>query len=260
MNNIENIFVSSEIIYLVLIPILRGLAGILLAVAISKDCKARDNGNGALWGLFTLITPAFAGIIYCIYSRILIKRKGKTNKDKKKIKQSKKLTISAIIIYLFAIILAIVCIITGVASGIAYSISNDGTSINALSYDEYYDMNGKKYDEARKVILYDKNGKAYHIDEDSNGWNYYPYYDEMGNKYDLDKCYISKDGYLYYDENESLVADKHSLLMREYDIVFHDSDGNEYKLIGNYAFFNKDGKIIINHMGRHGYMNIYAFE
>lgn len=260
MNNIENIFLSSEIIYLILIPILRELAGILLAIAISKDCKARNNGSGALWGLFTLIMPAIAGILYYVYSRLLVKRKGKTNKDKKKIKQSRKLTISAIIIYIFAIILAIVCIVTGVASGIATYLTNDEISINALSYDEYYDMNGKKYDNARDVVLYDKAGNSYHIDEDPDGWNYYPYYDEMGNKYDLDKCYISKDGYLFYDKDDSLIADEHSLFVKEYEMVFHDNDGNEYKLIGNYAFFDKNDKIIINHMGRRGYMNIYAFE
>lgn len=54
METIEAINLSSRTICLILVPMLRELAGVLLAIAISKDCKARDNGSGALWGIFTL--------------------------------------------------------------------------------------------------------------------------------------------------------------------------------------------------------------
>lgn len=258
METIGNIFVSSRIIYLILVPLIRELASILLAVAISKDCKARDNGSGILWGLFTLITPIFAGIIYAVYSRLLVDRKGETEQDFKNIKKSKKLTIWAILLYVVAVVIAIVCIITGAASAIAGMESDDGTNINSLMYDGYYDMNGIKYDEGSKVILYDKDGNSYHIEEDPEGWNYYPYFDEKGNSYSLEQCYISEDGYFYYDEDESLVPDSNGILDYEYDKIFYDKEGNKYKLIGEYAFFDKDGKIVINHLARHGTMNEYA--
>lgn len=125
METIEAINLSSNAIRLILVPVIRELAGVLLAIAISKDCKARDNGSGALCGIFTLICPALAGIIYCIYSRFLVKREAKTDSDKKKIRTSKKLTISAVFVYIVALVLAVFSIITSAASGIASSIKND---------------------------------------------------------------------------------------------------------------------------------------
>lgn len=259
MKAIENIFISSEITYLILIPFLRELAAILLAIAISKDNSARHNRNNTLWGVLTLFFPALTGIAYFIYSRMLNK-KDIARLDKKKAKKSKRLTKWAIFLFIITLILTIICTVTGAISGIATVLSNDEARLNSLKYDEYYDMNKNKYDNPRDVILYDKNGNAYHTEEDPDGWNYYPYYDENGNKYDLDKCYISRDGYLYYDEDDSLIAEKHSILIRQYDITFHDSSNEEYKLVGNYAFFDENGKIVINHMGRRGPLNIYAFE
>lgn len=259
MEKIGIIFASSRIIYMILVPIIRELAGVLLAVAISKDCKARDNGSGVLWGLFTLLTPALAGIIYCVYSRFLTKRKGKTEKDRKQIKKSRKLTVWAILVYIIAIILAVVCLITTAASGIASIVADDGTNINSFMYDEYYDMNGVKYEEAEKVVLYDKQGNQYHIEEDPDGWNYYPYYDENGNKYDLEKCFISSDGYFYYDKDDSLVADEHDLFDYYCEFVYRDNQGNEYRTVGDYAFFDKDGKIVV-HTTIKGGLNIYPFE
>lgn len=125
MNTVEAINLSSSVIRLILVPVFRELAGVLLAVAISKDCKARDNGSGALWGIFTLICPALAGIIYCIYSRFLVKREAKTDRDKKKIRTSRKLTVWAVLVYIVALIIAVITIITSTASGIASSIMND---------------------------------------------------------------------------------------------------------------------------------------
>lgn len=257
MNTTEAINLSSRAIYIILVPVLRELAGVILAIAISKDCKARNNGSGALWGVFTLFFPAFAGIIYCIYSRFLAKRDAKTDADRKKIKTSRRLTIVAVLVYIAAFMIAVIAIITGVASGIASSIDNEATNINSLMYSEYYDMNGVKYDEGEQVILYDKEGNAYHIAESSNGWNHYPYFDEKGNEYLLDQCYISKDGYFYYDKNNELTDSKELYF---YDKTFYDKDGNEYKPIGFYAFFDKDGKIVINHSASHGSVNEYAFD
>lgn len=119
MSLIETIYASGKIVYLILVPVIRELAAILLAVAISKDCKARDNGSGALWGLFTLLTPFFAGVIYCLYSRVIVKREGKTPKDKKKINSSRKLAFLAVITYILSLILSFVAIITSAASGLA---------------------------------------------------------------------------------------------------------------------------------------------
>lgn len=57
MNVNDTVLISSKVVQLILVPILRELAAVLLAIAISKDCKARDNGSGTLWGVFTILSP-----------------------------------------------------------------------------------------------------------------------------------------------------------------------------------------------------------
>lgn len=146
MNTVDAINLSSSVIRLILVPVLREFAGILLAIAISKDCKARENGSSALWGIFTLVFPALAGIIYCIYSRFLVKRNAKTDKDTKKIKTSRRLTVCAVLIYIVSLIIAALAIITGAASGIASSIKNDAANINPLIYYEYCYTSGEIYE------------------------------------------------------------------------------------------------------------------
>lgn len=259
MEILQTIFASSRIIYLILVPALRGISGILFAFAISKDCKSRDNGSSALWGLFALISPMLAGIIYFIYSRFLVSRKPQTIKDKKHAIKSKLLIIWAVLFYISALIIGGVSFMTSAASGIAAIISDDGTQINSYKYDEYYDMNGRKYEKGEDVILYDTEGKSYHIEEDPDGWNYYPYFDENGKSYDLDKSYISKEGFFYFDENDSLIPDRDGMFVFEYDKIFHDEEGNEYRKIGNFAFFDKDGKVVTNHPSGHTSINEYAF-
>lgn len=123
MSTIDAIYASGRIVYLILVPLLRELSAVLLAFAISKDCKARDNGSGALWGLFTLLTPVLSGIIYFVYSRLLVKREGNTPKDKKQINSSRKLTFLSISIYIISLIVALAALITSTASGLASIIS-----------------------------------------------------------------------------------------------------------------------------------------
>lgn len=256
MNLLEYIYASGRIMYLILVPVLREISAVFLAIAISKDCKARDNGSGALWGLFTLITPALSGIIYFIYSRLIVKRDAKTNDDKKKIKASYKLTITAVLIYILSLIFAVTAIITSFASEIAVLSDDDNTEKEySLSFaDEYYDRNGVRYDSGEEVIIYDRNGNSYHYAESPNGFNYYTYFDENGNEYDISYCYISKDGYFYYDSNNLLEGSDD---LWYYDKHFYDKEGNEYAHIDDYVFWDKDGNICIQYMGT---KCRYAFE
>lgn len=259
MSVIDSIFLSSRLIYSILVPLLRAVAGVLLAIAISKDCKARENGSTALWGLFTLIFPAMTGIIYGVYSRILKKRESKTENGKKNIKRSERLTVCAILVYIIAIAAACVAIITTVASGTAIIISGDNSGLNSFSYDEFYDMKGNKYDDAYKVVLYDRQGNSYHIQESPDGWNYYTYFDQNGVEYDLALCYISKDGYFHYDKDSKLKNDD-SIFTYEYDKIYLDENGNEYKKIGECVFFDNDGKVVNRYLSGRFIGNYYAFE
>ncbi len=113
MNVNDTVLISSKVVQLILVPILRELAAVLLAIAISKDCKARDNGSGTLWGVFTILSPTLSGLIYLVYSRFVVKSA----------RSSVKLTAFAILIYFIALLIAIVAIITGTATQVIHILS-----------------------------------------------------------------------------------------------------------------------------------------
>lgn len=119
MSILESLYVSGRVVYFILVPVLREAAAVFLAVAISKDCKARGNGSGALWGLFTLLVPAVAGIIYFIYSRLIVKREAESPDGRKKVKASYQCTAAAVVIYLLSLVLAVTAIVVSTVSGIA---------------------------------------------------------------------------------------------------------------------------------------------
>lgn len=121
MELIEYIYASGKVVHLILVPVLREISAMFFAAAISKDCNARKNGSSTLWGIFTLIMPTLFGIIYIIYSRILIKRKANTIEEKRKIKSACRLTIIGALFYTLSIIAAITAIIITLSSDIALS-------------------------------------------------------------------------------------------------------------------------------------------
>lgn len=233
MEAANTIAISSLSVYLILIPVMRTVVSILLAVAVSKDCKARGGDRALFWSICTFLVPLAFGIIYLINSRAV--QKSPINPDKKKAKSAIYLTVFAIIIYIITLALSAAAIVSGAASGIYILLNDDGES----------------------VVLYDKNGNSYHIEKSEDGFNFYPYVDEQGNEYSPTDCFISKDGYFYYDPNDELEESKDLFY---YDKTFYDKDGNEYRAIGNYAFFDKDGKIVVNYNAYHSLVNDYAFE
>ena len=107
MNVNDTVLISSKVVQLILVPILRELAAVLLAIAISKDCKA----------------PTLSGLIYLVYSRFVVKRKPQSDKDKRSARSSVKLTAFAILIYFIALLIAIVAIITGTATQVIHILS-----------------------------------------------------------------------------------------------------------------------------------------
>lgn len=233
MEAANTIAISSLSVYLILIPVMRTVASILLAVAVSKDCKARGGDRALFWSICTFLVPLAFGIIYLINSRA--GQKSPVKPDRKKSKSAKRLIVFAIIIYIITLALSAAAIVSGAASGIYILLNDDGES----------------------VVLYDKNGNSYHIEKSEDGFNFYPYVDEQGNEYSPTDCFISKDGYFYYDPNDELEESKDLFY---YDKTFYDKDGNEYRAIGNYAFFDKDGKIVVNYNAYHSLVNEYAFE
>lgn len=85
----------------------------------------------------------------------------------------------------------------------------------------FYDRDGIEYTNEEDVLFYDAEGNVYNkvMDED-----YLPNFVnvETGESYFGMLCYISEDGYLYYDEDNSLDRIKGSLN------TYQDSTGKKY--------------------------------
>jgi hypothetical protein len=82
MNVNDTVLISSKVVQLILVPILRELAAVLLAIAISKDCKARDNGSGTLWGVFTILSRPCPDLFILFIVALLSKESRKATRIK----------------------------------------------------------------------------------------------------------------------------------------------------------------------------------
>ncbi len=125
MDTLSAISISGRLATMVFVPLLRQIAAVFLAVAIAKDCKARDNGSSLYWAIFTLLFPIFSGFVYLAYSRFFTHRQGKTEKDLKNIKTAKRLTACSIFTYFIALVMAIVALITTASSYFAEAVKKD---------------------------------------------------------------------------------------------------------------------------------------
>lgn len=98
----------------------------------------------------------------------------------------------------------------------------------------FYDVHGNEYDDLYDVPLYDKQGNTYtHKDAWFTAGSYT---DQNGKSYDGDYCYLSEDGYFYFDENEELKPYKDS-----YDYY---TDGETiYYYLFNRVYLENDGTI-----------------
>lgn len=243
MSIAEAILASGFVGWKIAVPVLRVISSVLFALAVSKDCKSRNNGSAPLWGLTVLISPLLFGIIYFVYSRFLRDKSQEDCRNKKGERQSKILCIAAVFVYAVMAVVLIATIVVSISSAAAVMMSEDYQNILT---ERYYDMYGTEYETAEEVPVYDEAGNVYKIAESENGFNYYTYFDQNGNEYDIEKCYISQDGYFYYDAEDKL-QDTDELYY--YDKHFYDENGNIYAHIDDCAFFDKNGRICIVYRG-----------
>ena len=85
----------------------------------------------------------------------------------------------------------------------------------------YYDRNGEEANSRQEVKYYDKDGNVFMLEivED-----YMPDYvnQQTGERYNGFECYITEDGYFFFDSNDKL-----KLVSGTTD-TYSDSDGNKY--------------------------------
>ncbi|MCH5314722.1 MAG: hypothetical protein J1E81_02320 [Eubacterium sp.] len=135
MNTVESILASGYVGWEILVPVLRLLSSVLFAIAVSKDCKSRNNASAALWGLMVLLAPVLFGILYFVFSRFLWEKPQEDDRDKKKAKQSKILFITAGFIYVVMLVVLIVSIIVTVSSAAASILTDE---LNNLLIESVY--------------------------------------------------------------------------------------------------------------------------
>ncbi len=125
MSIAESILASGFVGWKIAVPVLRAVSSVLLALAVSKDCKSRNNGSAPLWGFTVLLSPLLFGIIYFVYSRFLREKSQEDCRNKKGERQSKILCIAAVFVYVVMIAVLIVSIIVSVSSAAAVMLSEE---------------------------------------------------------------------------------------------------------------------------------------
>lgn len=217
----QGLFTTGSTSYLIVVPVLRSLAILFMIVSTYKLLKARHDNHKILWIVAICFSPIIARIAFEVYRRWLSK------KEIVRAKGSTPFLIASIIAFVLSAILIVVSV---VSMGIGYIKSEiDGEPLAT-----FYDVHGNEYDDLYDVPLYDKQGNIY-THEDA-WFTTGSYTDQNGKSYDGDYCYLSEDGYFYFDEKEELKPYKDS-----YDYY---TDGETiYYLLFNRVYWEDDGAI-----------------
>lgn len=205
--------------------VLAVLFNILMAVAVELDCRARNIKAKTAYSLLTFFFPIIVGIVYACT------RKNAQKISNEPVYNSQKLAKRSVIVFIIAVIAI------AAASGIEiYSVfSTVSDTIDDADETVYYDMKGNEYENLQDIILYDTDGNSYEyiIDEDTYDSSYIN--QTTGESYEYYNCYLTMDGYFYYDEDESIqINDDLS--------TYSDTDGTEYYSATG-VYWDADGKI-----------------
>ena len=169
--------------------------------------------------------------------------------SEEKFKQKKLSKIFGItVLVLYSLIVILGCIFN---SSIFDGILEDELGYRIAVDNVYYDMHGNAYEDEFDVLLYDEEGNAYFYaavpsEIDPLSEDYY-YMNESGDKfYELD-CYVTAEGWFYYDEEGLLYTiDTDNMTEEEADEFFELYLGSvltdEYRYY-NFPYTDGDGNI-----------------
>lgn len=223
----QGIFNTGAAGYLIVVPVLRLLAVIFMVISTYKILKARQDNHKALWIVAICFSPFMARIAFEIYCRWLNK------KEVVRPKGSTPFLIASIVVFVLAAVL-------GVVSMIALGVGYIKSELSGEPLATFCDMHGNKYDYVDDIPLYDKQGNVYTY---TASWpTVGTYTDQNGNSYDGGNCYLSKDGYFYYDKTEQLkpyknfdgyYTDGKTVYYYLQNRVYWDGEGAMYEVSGN---------------------------
>lgn len=220
-NMSQELFATGAMGYLILVPVLRLLAILFMVISTYKLLKARQDHHKFLWIVAICFSPMIARIAYEIYRHWI------SRKEFAKAKGSTFFLMSSILAFVLSGVLMVVSIFS---MGVGYLKSE----INGEPLATFYDVHGNTYDDLYDVPLYDKQGNKY--THESTWFTAGSYIDQNGRSYDGDYCYLSEDGYFYFDEKEELIPYDDS-----YD-YYTDGETIYYSLFHR-VYWEKDGTI-----------------
>jgi len=202
------------------VPIIRLLSGLFMSLSTYKLLKARQDKHKFWWLAATWFSPIFTRIAYEIYRRFICK------KQTEKVKGSTPWLIASVVAaVLSAVLMAVSLVSVGVG---ALKSEIDGEFIAT-----FYDVHGNEYGDLYDVPLYDKDGNVYTY---KSAWfTVGTFTDQDGNSYDGQLCYLSEDGYLYFDKNSDLKPYE--------DTLDYYTDGTTvyYDLMDKNVYWERDG-------------------
>lgn len=220
--------------YMVAVPVLRMAAALFMAFSTYKLLKVRQDNHKLIWILAIMWVPILARMIYEIYRRWV------APKDAPNAKGSSLLLILSIAAFVLSAVLSVV---SAVSVGIGFIKSElDGEPIAI-----FYDVHGNEYTDRYDVPLHDKMGNVY--THEAEWFTAGTYTDQDGKTYDGEDCYLSQEGYFYFDANNELVP------YLNYDHYYTDGETVYYSLFHR-VHWEEDGTI----WGFTGRMDIELFD
>lgn len=128
----------------------------------------------------------------------------------------------------------VLSLIIAVSFSACKSKNENGTTTTQIV--AYYDKNGVEYKNPEDVKYYDQQGNEYNK---LHGEDDLPYFVNVktGESYFAMQCYISEDGYLFYDPDNTLTREKGSI------DTYEDVSGKKYYDISTISWDNT-GKLL----------------
>ncbi len=232
----QGLFTTGATGYLIVVPVFRSLAILFMVISTYKLLKAREDNHKFLWIALICCSPIIARIAFEIYRRWIDK------KEIVRVKGNVFFLIASITAFAVSAVLTVVSVISVGAGYIKSEIDNEPLAT-------FYDVHGNKYDDLYDVPLYDKQGNIY--THEVARFTKDMYIDQNGKSYDGDCCYLSEDGYFYFDENNELKSYEDS-----YD-YYTDGKTIYYSLFGR-VYWKEDGTIY-GKSGR-GSLELFDFD
>ncbi len=151
--------------------------------------------------------------------------------------------------------ISVIAVTSAIGIGVYWGveIAQDILSLNRMGVENesgdivYYDKKGNSYEKAEDVLLYDENGETYKYVvkevDDGDGYTYTDWFfvDSEGKEYSAYDCYVTSDGWFYYDEEYEIYMDYSDIDEDEEfsdNITFSDVLADLQNELDDYRYYN----------------------